>query len=233
MSRISEKYKPYAPVGNVLAIIRRLRESGLPDTIDLNAVIRVGVSEGNGSRTIAALQYLGLIDEEGKHTELMAALERASRDEYPGVLAEILRKSYSDIFKIVDPKTSTEPIIDDAFRGFDPSRQRDRMVSLFIGLCQEAGLREGEPSISEQPARSENREPIKRKDPKPNQVGAKIEFGELSKQPGYNARKWFDKLEVVLESLPDIESPSWTLQDKELWLGALTSLLNLFIKEED
>ncbi len=64
------------------------------------------------------------------------------------MLAEILKAAYADIFRIVDPATATSVQLTDAFRGYQPQKQRDRMVTLFVGLCKEAGLVEGAPPLS-------------------------------------------------------------------------------------
>ena len=53
-----KKLAPYAPFGCVIAIIRRLRERGLPETLTIQEITRVGVSEGNASRTLQALKFL-------------------------------------------------------------------------------------------------------------------------------------------------------------------------------
>lgn len=228
MARIGKDYKPYAPIGNVLSVIHRLRESGLPDELSINSIVRIGISEGNASRTVAALQYLGLIDEDGRRTKLMDALERSSSEEYPNVLAEILRQAYSDIFQIINPETDKEFQIIDSFRSFNPSKQRKRMVSLFIGLCQEAGLMEGEPATTDQPPRN-----IASKDNVKPKNNRNIDLLDgISKQPGYNARKWFEKLEIIFDNLPDVENPCWTTQEKNIWMGALESTLKLLVKEE-
>ncbi|MFL5655510.1 MAG: hypothetical protein ACJ8CB_15200 [Ktedonobacteraceae bacterium] len=56
-----EKLAPYAPFGCVIAVIRRLRERGLPETLTMQEITRVGVSEGNASRTLQALTVMDAI----------------------------------------------------------------------------------------------------------------------------------------------------------------------------
>ena len=57
---------PYAPVANVLTVIRRLRETGLPDPLKLQQLERIGIPQGNAPRTLATLRFLGLVgDEQG------------------------------------------------------------------------------------------------------------------------------------------------------------------------
>lgn len=230
MARIGEDYAPYAFVGNVLAVLRRLRNAGLPDIVDVTAVKRVGISEGNASRTLAALQFLVLIHEDGTHTELMDNIERASTDEYPEVLESILREAYSEVFKIIDPSSATEIEINDAFRGFNPSKQRKRMVNLFIGLSQEADIIEGEPTTIQKPKRIKSSSGSNIGEISQTKTNNKNGF---SRQHGYNARKWFDKLELMIEQLPNTENPQWTSDSRERWLHALTSYIDLLIVVDD
>lgn len=225
MAKIEEKYMPYAFVGNVFDVIKRLREVGLPNPLTVAEVTRVGVSEGNASRTVAALQFLGLIDKEGRHTESLQALERARTEEYPEILAEVLRSAYADIFKVVNPATATEVAIDDAFRGFNPSKQRKRMASLFIGLCQEAGIREGQPVT---------RDVAKERDPQdsgripPTERGRKLDF----KPRNPSVEKWISEIEYILKKLPEYDSeqrPSWTKKEHEAWVNFLNVWLDMNI----
>ena len=52
----------------------------------------------------------------------------------------LLRAAYRPIFAFVDPATASHDEIRDAFRGFTPVGQQQRMVTLFLGLCAYAGL---------------------------------------------------------------------------------------------
>ena len=131
---------PYAPLGNVLTVIRRLRERGVPVPVTKDALTVLGIPEGNAPRTLQALKLLGLVAEDGGLSPQAERLRRASTEEYPETLAEIIREAYAPVFAVVDPATDTEVRVSDAFRQFDPATQRGRMVTLFLGLCAEAGI---------------------------------------------------------------------------------------------
>src|SRR5690242_11913430 len=134
-SPTSSRTAPYAPIANVLTVITRIRQGQVPPTLTVADLIRLGVPEGNAPRTLQTLRFLGLAEEDGSHTELVARLERVPEAQYQEFLAEVLRGAYADVFKVINPATSTGVQINDAFRGYQPSRQRDRMITLFLGLC--------------------------------------------------------------------------------------------------
>src|SRR5215208_6240642 len=102
-NKTTSNFYPYAPTGSVLSVIRRYREHGAPkNSIDATEITRVGVSEGNAPRTLAALKFLGLI-EDGKLSQKFSMLNKATTEEYPNVLGDIVRDAYSDIFSILNP----------------------------------------------------------------------------------------------------------------------------------
>lgn len=147
MSHLEENYMPYASPSNVLAVIRRIRDRGLPDIIDPQFLSQIGISEQGARRTISTLQFLGLIDDDGTPTDVLKSLHRASQNEYPSELANVIRSAYESIFKAVDPANANDIELNDAFRPFEPASQRSRMVTLFLALCKEAKILEGEPQI--------------------------------------------------------------------------------------
>ena len=65
MVTTSENLAPYAPLANVLILIRRRRGKGLPEILNTEKLAKLGIPEGNISRTLQALRFLDLIDEEG------------------------------------------------------------------------------------------------------------------------------------------------------------------------
>src|SRR5258708_39810001 len=149
-----KKLAPYAPFGCVIAIIRRLRERGLPETLTIQEITRVSVSEGNASRTLQALKFLKVVDEEGQRTQTFDRLGSVPTSEYTEVFGEIIKEAYGDVFTIVDAAEATDIEINDAFRYYQPQAQRGRMVTLFRGLCQEVGLVAGGPPETRKRART-------------------------------------------------------------------------------
>ncbi len=92
------------------------------------------------TRTLQALVILDLVDNEGMPTPTFEALRRAPQAEYVQRFAEFLRAAYQEVFAFIDPMTSTVDKVRDAFRAYSPAGQRDRMVALFLGLCEEAQI---------------------------------------------------------------------------------------------
>src|SRR5258707_12403866 len=123
MEMDAERGAPYAPANSVLLVIHRFRHRGLADPLTPSELVRVGVSEGNATRTLAALKFLDLVNIEGKRTENFERLRRASSAEYPELLADILRDAYGDAFQIIDPASASDIDINDAFRHYRPQAQ--------------------------------------------------------------------------------------------------------------
>jgi hypothetical protein len=135
---------PYAPVKNVIDAIAIYRDKGAsPFTPEL--LMRIGVAEGNVGRTLQALRLLDLTNEAGEPTQALEELRRATSEEYSARLEQVVRAAYHDAFQVIDPESSTPGQIDDAFRFYQPGSQRSRMVTLFMGLCDEAGIIEKGP----------------------------------------------------------------------------------------
>ena len=112
-----QTFAPYAPAKAVLGVVERFRDRGLPEPLTTGALEQVGVPASMAPRTMQALRFLGLVDEGGNRLEGFEQLRRAKTDEYPGVLAEMVRAAYLPVFTIVDPATDSDTAIADAFRG--------------------------------------------------------------------------------------------------------------------
>jgi hypothetical protein len=130
---------PYAPAKPILAAIDRHRQVRLA-VIDAPTLMRMGVPDSLIPRTLQAMRLLDLVDESGRPSEAMEALRTASTAEFKNVLSDVIRHAYAPVFEVVDPTVASHESVEDAFRRFTPSGQRDRMVSLFMGLLAEAGL---------------------------------------------------------------------------------------------
>jgi hypothetical protein len=250
MSNEPDGTAPYAPVDNVLAVIRRLRDRGLPEALSVPELVRLGIPEGNAGRTLRTLRFLGLVDDEGHCTALFEGLGRASTSEYPEVFGNILREAYEDIFVIVDPADTNPTQLEDAFRHYEPQAQRERMVRLFVGLCREAGLMPGGPRELRMKTKSPpNGRPASKSTSQSHRGNAEHQIqavpddqslklsANTSPQLGLPwdepsaARHAIGEGYLLLQGLlrqlpPDRE---WTRERREQWLKALSAMLDLLI----
>lgn len=151
---------PYTAATAILGIIRRYREKGLQAPINGDVLGRAGVSPALIPRTLQSLVALDLIDDSGEPTQTFKQLRVVPEAEFKNTLADWLKATYADVFSFVDPATDDAVRVRDAFRTYVPHGQQDRMVSLFLGLCAEAGL------APETPRRGETK-PSARKAPAP------------------------------------------------------------------
>lgn len=135
-----DKPAPYAPTSVILNLLVRHRDRGLPTPVTPDVLARAGVTDSLNARTLQALQVLDLIDEEGRPTPVLEGLRLAPEAEYKARMGEWLTSAYADALKFIDPATATETQIHDAFRSYRPPGMRDRMVTLFLGLFEAAGI---------------------------------------------------------------------------------------------
>lgn len=220
VKKLKDNFFPYAFTGNVLDILGRLREASLPNLIDATAVVRIGVSEGNAHRTIAALRFLGLVDEEYKQTDVMKSLAKASTEDYPTVLGAVIRNAYSEIFQLVNPETSTEQKVMDAFRGREPQSQWKQMGTLFIGLCQEAGIMPGKPATADRSTSS------------PPKTGGDVDVRKSLKLTS-DAGLYFAHFQSIFDTLPPYNQRSWSKVTKTKWLKLFESMLDVIVDIEE
>jgi hypothetical protein len=230
MSTNVEKIAPYAPFGCVIAIIRRFRERGLPETLTLQEIVRVGVSEGNVSRTLQALKFLKLVDEEGHRTQTFDRLGRVPTSEYAEVLGETIKDAYQDVFTIVDPAEATDVEINDAFRYYQPQAQRGRMVTLFISLCRESGLVAGGPPETRKRSRIaiEGKNVVSSHSTRKSYIepSVMIEPTSITNTVTVGVKEYM-LLQDLLQQLPI--DRKWTQEKRDRWLQAFTANIDFLI----
>jgi len=231
---------PYAPYGNVLTVINQMRERGLKEPVTMQLISTAGVAEGNASRTLQALRFLNLIDEEGYHTPNFRLLGNAPSDEYPEVLGQILKDSYKNVFMVLDPATASDDRLQNAFRYYQPKAQRQRMISLFKGLCREAGLMQ---SSSEPIKRTRNAISNKSVTSAVNSRKQLVtehltpqnppETTSVSSQDNHYYQNGISQEYILLlnllQQLPKGEEKKWSNSRRERWLQAVSSNVDLLI----
>jgi hypothetical protein len=159
-------------------------------------------------------------------------MSRAKTEEFPGVLAEIVQAAYLPVFTIVSPATDSDTAILDAFRGFEPKNQRDKMISLFRGLCIRAGI------IAASAAKPKGGAPKRAVGgalaPKPRTVKREpvVEEERLADGSGDDGGAVDIRLiTAIIQQLP--RERRWTAGRRERWLAAITSAVDLLIETQE
>ncbi len=229
---LKEDFAPYASAGNVMDVILRKRDRGLPSPITPTTLETISIPTGNVSRTLQALNFLGLMDEDGTQTEQFNRLAQAGEtgNEYQSVLGETVRKSYERVFAIVDPAQDDEIAIRDAFRQFEPESQRARMVALFLGLCEQAGIVPPKTKQQTTDDKKTSRTPAQRTRSRSTQ--------KATRQPSNNANDVSPRRNVdedaeyrlvfaVMQQLPS--DRQWSAERRQKWLAAVEAAVDLMV----
>lgn len=140
MAKVDEQFRPYAAPANIIAVINRARTRNLPGAINNDFLRIAGVPEAVWYRVMQAIQFLGLVHEDGRPSDTFEALAGATESQYKELLSKVIKEAYRNEFNVIDPAQDTQPRIVDAFRPYKPRSQTQRMVMLFQGLCREAGI---------------------------------------------------------------------------------------------
>lgn len=239
MTEVTTQHAPYAPATSVLDVVRRFRDRGLPEPVGNATLEQVGISRGNAPRTLQALKFLGLLDNEGHHTDSFTRLRQANTEEYPNTLAEIIRAAYDEVFRIVDPAQDDLTSIDDAFRGYKPPSQRDRMVKLFMGLSHEAELIPEEKLPRKQPGTRRRQSSRKSTAQPTKQAQTSSEKEPQREEPRHeeprheteNAVTDYRLVSVLVQQLP--RDGKWTKKRRDLWMQAMTSAVDLVVEIDE
>lgn len=131
---------PYAPASAVIDVVLQHRDRGLPTPITTEVIGRAGVTDALAPRVMKALTLFDLVDGEGHGTDQFTELAQAAEPDFKDRFAAVLKAAYADVFQYVNPATDPPERIRDQFRHYRPRGQQERMVTLFMGLCEYSGL---------------------------------------------------------------------------------------------
>jgi hypothetical protein len=131
---------PYAPPATIIEFVGAYRSRSIPTPITGAVLERVGVTASLVPRVTQTLRLLDLLTEDGQPTPELEELRKAPEAELRDRFAALLRAVYADVFQYVDPATDSAEKVTDQFRHYEPRGQLKRMVTLFLTLCEFAGI---------------------------------------------------------------------------------------------
>ena len=226
MAVTSEQSAPYAPSSVILMLLERNRQKGLPNPVTAEALQRLGVSDSLVPRTLQAIKILDLVGEDGRHTEILDRLRRSPEAEYQREMAEWLKAAYEHAMDIIDPATSDEVSIRDAFRHYNPISMQPRMITLFTSLFEAAGVRS-----TDRPKASPKKAPApsatSRQQARPTPRGGSQRTAVNNTTPPIMTGL-HPALAGLLASLPNPEI-GWTQDSRDRWYAAFGVVLDFAI----
>ena len=110
--------------GNVAQMIGYLRKN-FPPTVTSETVKKFGIASNNESYVINALQFVGIIDEEGKRTTKGHDVFVLPEDQFQTAFQAMVKEAYSDLFQLRgdDAWTMTKGQLTGYFRTTDKTSE--------------------------------------------------------------------------------------------------------------
>ena len=131
---------PYTSYRTFKTFIEDLHEHGVPSRIDRSVLTRF--SGVVGTQLMHALRFLGLIEEQGRPTQLLKELVNAhGAANWPEKLLELLQRDYAPMFAI-ELETATPSHFNGAFRKAFPAAEAvvQKCVTFFLYAANDAGV---------------------------------------------------------------------------------------------
>jgi len=135
---------PYiSGAGNITQMIGFLRKN-FPNTVTSDTVKKLGLAPKNESYVINVLQFLGLIDEQGKRTDAgHEVMTKHDESEFQSSFESIVKEAYSDLFDLRsdDAWTMNKDQLIGYFRSADKTSDviGSRQAGVFVALRELAG----------------------------------------------------------------------------------------------
>jgi len=214
-----DRFAPYASPENIMRVLGKVHSNGLKGPIDGHFLLQLGIGEGMIARTQRALEFLGFDKKDGSATERLDRYIVSSQEEARAILAESVRDSYEMIFRAVSPGDERTKVFN-AFKMMKPQGQWDRMVTLYLHLCREAGFEVKDPP----PNRGAKGEP-RPKAPKAARAAALVtKVGPLT--PALPPAPPRPPMDAALVALADKLREIHSVDDFDEWVIAYRPLLS-------
>jgi Family of unknown function (DUF5343) len=165
---------PYiSGAGNITQMVGFLRKN-FPPTVSAETVRKLGLASKNESYVINVLQFLRLIDEDGKRTDVgHKVMTTHNEDDFRKAFGGLIREAYEDLFAIRgdDAWTMSRDDLISYFRSADKTSEiiGSRQAGVFMALSELAG-HEAQPSTGNSKSKSASTASTKKAAKKPAPV---------------------------------------------------------------
>ena len=231
----AQKVGPYAPPENVGRVLAKVRQSGVR-TLDTDFLSQLGIHVAMAPRTIRALEFLGFTDKAGVPAPLLQQYyAAATEDDAKALLANAIKSSYEIVWRAASPEAESREKIEQAFRLMEPAGQRNRMVTLFLGLCRLAGISVKDPPSS-RPGGTNQSRPPRTQQTKPSKNGTEtiapvvIEPPLPSKNGVGNEVLFHPSIDAYLRAIRVLtEGDGWDQETRDRVVRGFETQLDLFL----
>ncbi len=126
---------PYARLKGMNEFMAFAKEPGWrPAKVDAEVLRTIDVAKGKEREAVAALRFLGIIDESGAPTEVFDGL----KTDYQGTMRRQVQQSYADVFTLFPPKMVNQARLVKFFGG--SVETAEYQAKLFVWMCEQAGI---------------------------------------------------------------------------------------------
>lgn len=207
---------PYiSGAGNIAQMIGYLRKN-FPQVVTSETVKKFSLAPNNESYVINALQFVGVIDEEGKRTEKGHDVFVQGDDLFPKAFEELVKAAYKDLFEVrgEDAWALSRKDLTAYFRTTDKTSEAigSRQAGVFQMFRGLAGHEQAEPKVSSNGA-AKGPPKVKAKQPKPKAAAQKPPEAAIVMPPVPKAGDGEAKKDMALTVRIEINLPANGSQD--------------------
>lgn len=150
----SKPTAPYAPASALFEFFDRMRHINVPDKVDKKLLETYGIAPHNEYSVLSTLKHLGLTDDEGTPTDEFSLVHVAGAG-FEKRLRELVQHAYEDFFETYDRVPDDKELITTFFRVNYRPATAVKATTLFLALCEAAGIEVPPELMVSAPAKAE------------------------------------------------------------------------------
>ena len=199
--------------GNLIQMIQHLRKN-FPSTVNSETVKKLGLASNNESYVINAIQFIGIIDSEGKKTERGSdVFSRHKDEEFQPAFKKLIDDAYSDLNELQGENKwslSRDDLVN-YFRKADKTSDAigQRQAGVFRAFASLAGHGE----VEEKANAAKTKKPKEQRAAKPPKLTKKAEESSNSNEQGKQSKSDGSKSDVGLTVRIEINLPAGGTQE--------------------